>query len=283
MVTFGGNLTVPKLCIAVISRAKEAPNQHVVSLLYKAVVTGGFKVSMGRSKASTYKAQFTGMSDYTRTAGKQVGVIYRTLADAANGTPTAKDFVLNDIFQGPADLWAIDAPTDADVRVTLDGTTLTPDSAKHPNAKHLGGTTGAVDFSVTPKLEFNRMDQFDAPVDVFIGSIEAKIEAEMAQSGLEKMARALGVGTFTESEGAYEQMVFGGTNQPPKICVCAIGRKRSDPTKAAVACLYNVNSAEGVTLTASRQKASAYKVSFNGLLDPTRTAGKQMGVFHEMV
>jgi hypothetical protein len=33
----------------------------------------------------------------------------------------------------------------------------------------------------------------------------------------------------------------------------------------------------------SRKKASTYKVSFSGLLDPTRIAGKQIGVFHEMI
>jgi hypothetical protein len=78
-------------------------------------------------------------------------------------------------------------------------------------------------------------------------------------------------------------MTFGGLSAVPTICVCAIGRKRTDPTKAVTVCLYACNSVDGITITASRQKASTYKLSFDGLIDPTRTAGRQMGVYQEMI
>lgn len=282
--TFGGTLVVPKACIAAISPTRQNQARHIVSLLYSAVAIGGFSVTMGRAKSSSYKAAFQGISDITRTAGKQIGVIYQTLADAAAGTPTAKDFQLGEIYQGPSDLWLIDpAPTDAAQRVTIDATTLTPDAAAHANAKHLGITEGAATLTVTPKIEMIRGDQFDAPIDVFISSLEAKIEAEMSQSAMDKLARALGVGSYTTSAGAYSQMTFGGTNQPPTISIAAIGRKRLDTTKAVVCCLYKVNSTDGISITMSRQKRSTYKVSFTGLLDPLRTVGRQIGLFHEMV
>jgi hypothetical protein len=282
-VTFGGLLTVPKLCIAMISPTRANPQQYVVVVLYVAAATSGFTVSMGRAKASTYKAKFEGLADVTRTAGRQVGVIYQTLINAAGGTPTAENNVVNEIYQGPADLWAIDAPTDVAMKVTIDAATLTPDSIAHPTAVHLGMTSGATTFTVTPKIDTIKSDQFDAGVDVWIQSIAAKIEATMEQSAMDKLSRALGVGTYSLSAGAYAQTTFGGNNQPPTICVCAIGKKRSDNTKAVACCLYAVNSVDGITMVASRQKMSEYKVSFDGLLDPTRTAGRQMGVFQEMI
>src|ERR1017187_788219 len=282
-VTFGGLLTVPKLCVAVISPTRGNMNRYIVTVAYLAAATGGFSVSMGRAKASDYKAKFTALNDIARTAGQQIGVVYQTLADAAGGTPTAKNFVTAEIFQGPADLWVIDPPTDAATRVPLDAATLTPDATAHPTAAHLGMTTGAVNFTVMPKIDVIKADQFDAGVDVWIQSIDAKLEAEMNQSAMDKLARALAVGTYTTSSGAYSQMTFGGLSAVPTICVCAIGRKRTDPTKAVTVCLYACNSVDGITITASRQKASTYKLSFDGLIDPTRTAGRQMGVYQEMI
>jgi hypothetical protein len=99
-VTFGGVLTVPKACLAVISPTRAAPKQYIVSLLYSAVSSGGFSVQLGKSKPAFYKAKFEGLSDTTRTAGKQIGVIYQTLADASGGTPTAMDNVVSQVYEG---------------------------------------------------------------------------------------------------------------------------------------------------------------------------------------
>jgi len=283
-VTFGGTLVVPKPCIACISPVRGFPNRYIVSCLYSAVAAGGFTVEMGRKKESTYKTKFLGLSDIARTVGQQMGVVFQTLADAAGGTPTAKNFDVTEIYQGPADLWLISAaPVDATPRVILDAATLTPDTGTHAACKHLGTTDAAVTLSVIPKIDEISADQFDGPLDVFIASLAAKIEAEMSQSSMEKLNRALAVGIYTLSGGAYAQTTFGGTNQAPKICIAAIGRKRTDTTKAVVACLFSVNSVGGITVMHSRNKKSMYKVTFEGLMDASRTAGKQIGVFHEMI
>ena len=283
-VTFGGVLTVPQMCLAVISPTRANPNQYVISLLYLAVATGGFSLALGRAKAADYKASFTGLSDPTRTAGKQIGVVYQTLANASGGTPTAKSTLASEIYQGPADLWLVSpAPTDAAPKVALDGATLTPDSATHGASAGLGLTVGAVTFKLTPKIDFIKVYQFDWPVDAYVATMSASIEAEMSQSAMDKLARALGVGNYTLSAGAFAQCTFGGTNQPPAICVAAIGLKRSDTTKAVVGCLYRVNAQDGITWSASRTKASTYKVLFNGLADVARTAGRTVGIYHEMI
>ncbi len=283
-IVFGGTLTVPTMCIAAISAKRENPLRHLVSVLFKAAATGGFQLSLGRSKANSFKCAFQGLADVARGAGKQVGTIYETLADAAAGTPSAKAFSVTEIQQGPAELWLIDpAPTDAAVRVTLDALTLTPDAAAHANAKHLGGTEGPVTLTVSPKVSFIRMDQFDAPVDATVESIEAKLEATMSQASVEKLALALAVGNYTLTAGAHAQATFGGTSQPPALCIAAIAPKRNDPTKAFGACLFRVHSMDGIEIATSRSKAATYKVTFTGMTDVTRTAGKQIGAVWETV
>jgi hypothetical protein len=285
-VTFGGTLAVPKLCIAAISPKRTAPLQAWVTILFNGVAVGGFSVAMGRAKSSTWKLRFRGLPDLTRTPGQRTGILYETTVDAAGGTAQAKDLTSAEIFQGPADLWLISpAPSDADQRVTLDATTLTPDATVHSGAKHLGGTAGAVTLTVTPKIGDIKMDQADDAVDVFIDSIEAKIEAEMVQSEAQKLARALGLGTlnnYTAGTG-YKQVTWGGSNQPNPICVAAIAPKRTTPTKAVVACLYNVISNDGFSLTLSRKKASSYKFTAIGNMDASRTIGRTIGIYHEMV
>ena len=282
--TFGGTFTVPKICLAVISPNRNNANQYVVSVLYVGASIGGFQLALGRAKAASYKAQFQALTDLARTAGQQMGVLYQTLVNASGGTPTAKSFTPAEIYQGPADLWLISpAPTDSAIRVTLDATTLTPDSTAHANAVHLGMTQGAITFTVQPKIGLIRVDQADGPVDVYVESMTAKIEAEMMQSTMDKLARALGVGNYTLGAGSYAQCTFGGTNQPPAICVAAVGVKRTAVTKAVVCCLYRVNAAEGISWTAQRTKTSTYKVGFTGQSDVSRTAGRQIGIFHETV
>ena len=211
-------------------------------------------------------------------------MVYQTLVNAAGGTPTAKSFVPAQIYQGPADLWLISpAPTDAAMRVTLDAGTLTPDAATHGASVHLGMTAGAITFSVQPKIDFIRGDQFDGPLAAYVSSLTAKIEAEMLQSAMDKSARALGIGTYSTTAGSFAQTTFGGSNQPATFCIAAIGQKRTTPTKAVVGCLYRVNTTDGITWTAQRTKASTYKLNFTGQADVTRTAGRTVGIFHEMV
>lgn len=282
-VTFGGTLPVPESCIALISPTKESNLRHIVTLLYRGVATGGFSVSMGRAKSSSYKARFEGLMDLARTAGKQMGVAYKTTTDCSGGTPTAKDLTVGEIYQGPADLWLISAaPLDATARVTLDATTLTPDATAHANAKCLGMSEGPVTLTVTPKIVFTQTDQYDGPLACFIQGLEAKIECELNQTSMEKLSRLLEMSTYSTSTG-YEQFVFGGGDPVAAICVAAIGKKRLATTLPVVFCLYRVHQTEGVSITASRQKASTYKVTFTGLMDGTRTAGKQVGIFHEGV
>jgi hypothetical protein len=281
-VTWGGTFTVPKTCLAVISASRQNAQQYVVSVLYIGVSMSGFALALGRAKAASYKAQFQGLSDPTRTLGQNIGVVYQTLVNASGGTPTAKAFDAAQIYQGPVDFWVVSpAPTDAVQQVTLDAATLTPSSTVHANSVHLGMTAGALTFSVAPKIGLIKADQFDGPVDAYVESLEASFEVELLQSSMTNLATALGVGNYTLSAGNYAQCTFGGTNQPPTICLAAIAPRRTVTTDVVVGCLYRVNAADGISWTAQRNKTSTYKVKFTGQSDVTRTAGRQIGIFHE--
>jgi hypothetical protein len=282
--TFGGTMNPPKTCVAVISASRNSPGNYVVSVLYVGVPTGGFNMSLGRSKPSESKMAFEGLSDISRTPGQQIGVLYQTLVAPTGGTPTAKNTAPAEIFEGPADLWYLPTPpADATPRVTIDATTLTPDAAAHPASVTLGLTEGPVVMAVTPKIDFIRADQADGPVDAYVNSISAKFEATMLEGSMDKLARGLGVGNYSLSAGAYAQMTFGGVSQPASICLAAIAPKRTAPTKAVCGCLFKVLATEGITWAASRTKPGAYKVTFTGIADVARTLGKTVGIFHEMI
>jgi hypothetical protein len=282
-VTFGGTVVVPTFCLAAISPTKENALRHVISVLFKAAAAGGFQVIFGRGAASVYKCNFVALSDIARTAGKQMFNVYRTLTDCSGGTPTAKSFVLAEVQQGPGDLWYLPTPpTNSAERVTLDATTLTPNSTTHPGSVHLGATQGPITLSVKPTISLGKIDQADGAVFAYVEKIEASLECELSQLGVDKLQYALGVGSYSADSG-YEQVTGGGVNQPVPFCVCGIAPKRSDATKAFVGCLYSVMPTDGVEFTLSRKSPAAYKCKFTALSDAARTAGKQMGIVHEMV
>jgi hypothetical protein len=77
--TFGGISIVPSVCIAAISPKRTGSTLWIVSMLYKCISKGGITVMMSRSKKSAHKAQFSGLADLSRTAGRQIGVHYETL------------------------------------------------------------------------------------------------------------------------------------------------------------------------------------------------------------
>jgi hypothetical protein len=50
-----------------------------------------------------------------------------------------------------------------------------------------------------------------------------------------------------------------------------------------VGLLYKVISGDGVSLVISRAKPGTYKVTFTGLADLSRTAGRQQGIVYETI
>jgi hypothetical protein len=81
-ITFGGNSIVPTVCVAAISPKRTGTNLWIVSMLYKVYSAGGIQINMARAKKSMHKVQFNGLADLTRTAGRQIGIHYETLASS---------------------------------------------------------------------------------------------------------------------------------------------------------------------------------------------------------
>jgi hypothetical protein len=119
---------------------------------------------------------------------------------------------------------------------------------------------------------------------MFCTELTAKLEATLTQSAFTKLQQALGLSTYTIQGGgtpAWEQVGIGGVTSPMEFCVAAIAPKRSNSAKAWVACLYKVISSDGLSVLVSRAKPSTYKVTFTGLADLSRTAGRQTGIVYE--
>lgn len=79
-ITFGGVTQIPEFCVAAISPKRTDSTKFIVACLYKTTATGGIKISISRRNPSFYTVEFTGHADLTRTAGKQVGIVYETIA-----------------------------------------------------------------------------------------------------------------------------------------------------------------------------------------------------------
>jgi hypothetical protein len=286
--TLGGITAVPSVCLAVISARRDLANAYVYSMLFKAISTGALALAFGRAKPTSYKATFKGLTDPTRTAGRQIGLTVNQLVATAGGTATARDFTPGEIQQGPADLWIIGTPpNDTAQRLTL-ASDLTPDSVAHPNSLCLGLTESAITMTITPKIELIKADQADGAVDAYCTALETKLEATLNQAALAKLTQALGLGTGAYAIDAggtpgWEQVGVGGLALPSQIAVAAIAPKRSDGTKAWVGLLYKVISGDGVSLVISRAKPGTYKVTFTGLADLSRTAGRQQGIVYETI
>ncbi len=179
-------------------------------------------------------------------------------------------------------MWVIGSPpNDATQRLTLDATTLTPDSTAHPSSIHLGYAQG-IKTVIKPTIGEIMLDQYDAPMDVFVQKIEASIEAELASTEMQKLQRALGVGTYSTAAG-YKQVTFGGTLVVPNLAIAAISPKRTDATKVIYSLLFKCAAVEGFSIDMGRTKFSVYKVRFLGFADLTRTAGRQIGLIVETI
>ena len=284
--TFGGTTTVPTICLAVISAQRGAPTKATYALLYKAAATGPLAIAFGRAKPTTYKIKFQGLSDLARVLGPQIGAMVKQLTAPVGASPTAKDYTPAEIQQGPANLWIVGTPpVDATPRLTL-AADLTPDATAHPLSLGLGLTESAVTMTITPKIEAIRADQADGPVDFYCVSLESKLEATLNQAAFDKLTQALGLGTaayLSDSETTYEQIGLGGLSAAGQFAVAAIAPKRSDATKVWVGMIYKVISSDGISIQMSRAKPATYKVTFTGLCDLARTAGKQQGIVYETI
>ncbi len=193
---------------------------------------------------------------------------------------TAKDIKASEVHQQAGDLWIIGvAPTDLAVRLTIDADG-TPDSVTHAGSVHLGATEGEIVTTIEEKMDLIEIDQADAPVAGARTQVGMSIEATLKQTTMDKLQHCLAGGTYDSAAG-YKQVTVGGKeDEVTPVCVAAISRKRTDPTKFVVSVIYMAVPISGGSVLMGKTKASTSKVKFQGLADLTRAAGQQVGVLY---
>ncbi len=185
------------------------------------------------------------------------------------------------IHQGPGKLWL-------EVSVPANGSRLIIDSSGDPTAGtpvFAGATEGAATVVLAPKLEQITADQVAGPIDVVMTGEAASIEVTMKESDLDKLKNFIVHGSFASGTDAglpagaqeYEEISFGGTMAIPKTSVAVISPRRDTSDKFVVSQLYQAYQAEAIQLPFQRGKETTYKVKFEGLADPSRPAGDQVG------
>ena len=185
------------------------------------------------------------------------------------------------IHQGPGKLWL-------NVSVPASGSRLLINAAGDPTAGtpvFAGATEGAATVLLSPKLEAITADQVAAPIDVVMTGEGASIEITLKESDLAKLKNFIVNGAFTTGTDtglpagvqSYEEISFGGTLAIPKTSVAVISPRRDSASKFVVSQLYQAYQAEAIQLPFQRGKETTYKVKFEGLADPSRAAGDQVG------
>lgn len=192
---------------------------------------------------------------------------------------TPRNYDITQIHQGPGDIWVMpltSAPSDSAQRLTLaaDGSL---DSVAHPTAVCLGLTEGAIAIAVKVKLSDIKADQFEAPIDTYMDSVDAEMSVTLEQQGVSLLQQVLSTGVYsTQASPGWNQLTAGGISIVPAVCVAAVTPKRTGSGLFVVSLLFRVASKGGVTISIGRAKNSSHKVQFAGQSDVTRTAGRQI-------
>ena len=185
------------------------------------------------------------------------------------------------IHQGPGKLWL-------NVAVPANGSRLIINSSGDPTSGtpiFAGATEGAATVGLAPKLDPITADQVAAPIDVVMTGEAESIEVTLKESDLAKLKNFVAHGSFSSGTdtglpaGAqtYEEISFGGVLAIPKTSVAVISPRRDAASKFVVSQLYQAYQAEAIQLPFQRGKETTYKVKFEGLADPARPAGDQVG------
>ena len=167
----------------------------------------------------------------------------------------------------------------------LAATGSTPPATSSAGPAFAGAISGATTVAWTPKIETLSADQVTAPIDARMTAEEQSIEAEIMETDYSRFRAYLtnciyAAGTdpsFPAGLQSYEELSFGGLMPVPKLSVAVISPRVDAPGKYVVSQLYSSYQAQALSMPFSREKATTVKVKFNGLADPARPVGDQVG------
>jgi hypothetical protein len=117
----------------------------------------------------------------------------------------------------------------------------------------------------------------------YLTAEEMSIEADFVQLDPKIMQNLMPFCVFsTQATPGYNLLTFG--DQPlPAVgqCVAFISPKRAVVGCFIVSVLFAAIGTLGLSTAIGRAKKSSYKGTFKGLTDPTRTAGRRIGLVYE--
>lgn len=148
-----------------------------------------------------------------------------------------------------------------------------------------GAVSGATTITWAPKIEALSADQVAGPIDARLTAEEQSIEAEILETDYAKLKAYLANGVFAAGKDPglpagyqnYEEISFGGLMEVPRMSIAIISPRMEAQGKFVVTQLYTAYQAQSVAMPFSREKATSVKVKFNGLADPSRPLGDQVG------
>lgn len=76
-------------------------------------------------------------------------------------------------------------------------------------------------------------------------------------------------------------LTVGGAATAAFACIAAISPKRANPTKYIVAMLFLAYASGPLQVAVSKEKHTTYKITLEGLADPKRNTGRQVGIWYE--
>lgn len=176
------------------------------------------------------------------------------------------------VLLGAGQIFAKVAIPGAAARMTLDATTLTPDSTANPSAVHLGATQEGAVALVKSQWEEYYVDEFAAPIQTNITQIEASLSGAFVGVTDMDLLEIMTPGMGTKVTGAqYEQITFG-RRAVVYISIAIIAPLIEDTTKVGVFQLYKALNTTGIEFPIGRKKLAFTPFTFKGYEITTRAA-----------
>lgn len=187
------------------------------------------------------------------------------------------------ILLGAGQIFAKVAIPGAAARLSLDATTLTPDSTANPTAIHLGATQEGAVATVKTQWEEYFVDEFPAPIQTSISQVEASLSGAFVGSTDMDLLELMTPGMGTKVTGAqYEQITFG-RRAVVYISVAIIAPLIEDVTKVCVFQLYKALNTTGIETPFARKKLAFLPFNFKGYEITTRAAGDTLASLWKQV
>lgn len=149
----------------------------------------------------------------------------------------------------------------------------------------IGLTEGDTVLEVNSTLATIEAEQFYAPVEAYLQMQTAKVSFTAKESTVIALRASLG-GIGQTTTGTEDLFYFGsgaGAFAVLKQSVFLSARRRDNPAKYIIVCLYNAYASKPFTYTFSRKKEATYPVELSALAITSRTAGDCIGQFYREI